>query len=72
MGVSARHDGSSVFTKADIDSFSEEVPNMMRPDGGIQPLHGFSPFQGKGRESKAVWIRWDRAEDSIEAKVRPS
>lgn len=54
MGVSARHDGSMVFTKADIDSFSEEVPNTMRPDGGTQPLHGFSPFQGKGRESKAV------------------
>lgn len=54
MGVSARHDGNMVFTKVDIDSFSEEVPNMMRPGGRTQPLHGFSQFQGKGRERKAV------------------
>lgn len=54
MGVSVRHDGNMAFMKVDIDSFSEEVPNMMRPDGGTQPLHGFSQYQGKGRESKAV------------------
>lgn len=50
MVMSARHGGNMVFMKVDIDSFSEEVPNMMRPDGRTQPLHGFSQFRGKGRE----------------------